>query len=504
MKAVKILLSGAIVLGFVACKNEIKNPNETPTPKGSTYAGLYIKSQNTGTRNVVDKEEDYDGRAEEGSLKKMRLLSSVQPMSWDYAASLSAGHFAPVAGDPTSYTVEPWVTEPGTHFMTLIVNDINAGLTPGVEIANAKSFVYGSQADPAANLAALSTDGEFVMTSKSIQKDVKEGISKTTVQNGNDEDSNVFKLDIERVVAQGLVAKAAGLQATTVDGRGDIDLAGIKYAAINGAVKTYLFADNAGERTMGADQQYNDLKSAIHDFVEYENAKDPTTVQDKLIRLTNIKDNMGGYTAISVSESATTAKTARGIYFFENTVEKNSSWTKENKDFGFYRMAYAKIYAQFTPKVIYYLEGTVLKPKAGTPGATFYQGVTDGLFYETKEAAKKSAIAPDQAAYTYTQGKCAYRALWNRQHTTDTADAVTVTNADTRRNNVYLLEIKGFQTIGMPWDSSDPNDPNLPKPTDPDEPTKPDNPDIEKQDTYMRVEAKILKWNLVSRQVILD
>lgn len=99
-------------------------------------------------------------------------------------------------------------------------------------------------------------------------------------------------------------------------------------------------------------------------------------------------------------------------------------------------------------------------------------------------------------------GKCAYRALWNRQ--TVTADGKSIVNADTRRNNTYLLTIKAFQGLGMPWDPSDPKDPYLPKPTDPTEPTNPENPDIEKEETYMRVEAKVLQWNLVSRDVILE
>lgn len=504
MNKLTFFLSTAAVLGLVACKNEAKDVDDTSTPSGSTYAGLYIRTQNSGTRNVTDSEEDHEGRTEEKALEKIQLLSSVKSMSWNKGTQLSPGHFAAVTGDPTSYTVEPWMTQPGTHFMALLVNKSSEDLVPGMDIANAKNTVYGSGQNPADNIAALSTENHFVMTSKSIRKEIKEGVSKTAVQSGSDETSNVFKIDIERVVAQGLVAKATGLNAETVDGRGSIALNDIKYAAINGAVKTYLFADNAGERTMGTDQEYNDLKSAIHSFTEYKNAQNHETVKDKLIRLSNFSNNVGNYAPIQVSENTALAKNSRGVYFFENSVDKTSSWTKDNKDYGFYRMAYAKIYAQFTPKVVYYNEGGTLKAKPGVPGATFYQGETDGLFYDTKDAAKKSDIAPDQKAYTYTNGKCAYRVLWNRQLNTQTPGVVSVKNADTRRNNVYLIEIKGFQTIGMPWDSSDPNDPNLPKPSDSEEPTSPDNPDIEKQDTYMRVEAKILKWNLVSRQVILD
>ena len=83
-------------------------------------------------------------------------------------------------------------------------------------------------------------------------------------------------------------------------------------------------------------------------------------------------------------------------------------------------------------------------------GTTFYRGEDDGLIYASKEAAKKSKWGPDQKAYTYTSGKCAYRALWNRQ--TITADGKSIVNADTRRNNTYLLTIKSFPGLGMPWD----------------------------------------------------
>ena len=75
-----------------------------------------------------------------------------------------------------------------------------------------------------------------------------------------------------------------------------------------------------------------------------------------------------------------------------------------------------------------------------------FSGGKDGLIYASKEAAKKSQLNPDQGAYTYMNGKCAYRALWNRQ--TVTADGKSIVNADTRRNNTYLLTIKGFPRIG--------------------------------------------------------
>ena len=120
-----------------------------------------------------------------------------------------------------------------------------------------------------------------------------------------------------------------------------------------------------------------------------------------------------------------------------------------------------------------------------------------------------------QAVWKFQDGKCAWRALWNRQSETKGAtDYDTwVLSGDTRRNNTYLLTITDFLQVGMPWDSSDPGDPNLPKidPEDPDGPNPPtpptppipDNPDIEDEEAYMAVRAVVLPWNLVTRDVVI-
>ena len=75
--------------------------------------------------------------------------------------------------------------------------------------------------------------------------------------------------------------------------------------------------------------------------------------------------------------------------------------------------------------------------------------------------------------------------------------AVLVVDCQSSAPPLVYLAIHGLQ--GPP-----PKDPYLPKPTDPTEPTNPENPDIEKEETYMRVEAKVLQWNLVSRDVVLE
>ena len=105
----------------------------------------------------------------------------------------------------------------------------------------------------------------------------RHNISEEAAKTGTGEAQNVFSFDVERVVAQGLVAKDAALKDKTADGRGTVDLDNIKYTAINGAAKTYLFRNHAGNRTIGDGRQAftKAFASAIDGYVDFKMAKDP-------------------------------------------------------------------------------------------------------------------------------------------------------------------------------------------------------------------------------------
>lgn len=502
-----LFLTGAVVLGIglTAC-----NKTDTPFPdreKGTTYAGMYVSAMTKVTSKAVnDRQEDYDGRNEEGVLSRLNLLGTGDSQEWEYSASEAAGKFWPVTSTPGMYKVSPWKTNTGDQAMALVFNKGNLNL----DISLAETATYGEAGSESDNIGALSTDGKFVMTSDSKLNTIRADVTEEQAKSGSSETQNVFSFDVERVVAQGMVIKGDALQETTTDKKGKVKLTDLTYAAVNGAVKTYIFGNHAGSRTLNeTSQMYTDFKSAIDDYTEFANAQDPADVKNYLIRLGNLipegttpgtNDDLKNYKAIDVEANLDAAKAKRGVYFMENSV-KDSELTTTNKNYGFYRLAYAKVYTTYTPNDVYYWDAASnsLMKEAGIEGVTFYVGELDRLVYKDKESAKHSPTHDNQKAYTYTNGRCAYRVLWNRQE----KDKIVV-NADTRRNNTYVLKIVAFQGLGMPWDSSDPRDPNLPKPVDPDEPDKPDNPDIEKEKTYMRVEGKVLKWNLVSRDVVLE
>ena len=496
-------LAMAALLLLPACnKNNGSEPVNPAT--GNTYAGL-----NVVVGNSLRAEADEAGTASEQKVSKIDLIGNSTTgivKSWNEGQADQPDVFWKATTTPSQElcTVAPFKTPfDGTQMIGLFINN-NVTLT-GLNVQNAQNYTYGTAAGLVTEIADLTNANNFAMTSKMDSKVISKGITEETVKTGTTEAQNVFTFDIERVIAKGVVAKGSALKAETNDGKGKVKLDDITFAAVNGAVKTYLFANHAGDRTMGADLQYNNYTSAIDGYVEFAAAKDASAVKDNLVRLGNIskdKAQLGGYAAKNVYADEAAAKAADGIYFLENSVA-STAMTDGNKAFGFYRFASAKVYATFTPTQLMKWNETdkkmeTLTGDAITEGMTFYKGVTDGFLYDSKASAKKSSVAPNQDVVTYTNGRCGYYALWNRQE----QPAKTVVNANTRRNNIYLLTITAFQGLGMPWDSSDPDDPNLPKPGD-DPNVTPEEPSIETQDSYMRVEAKILPWNLVTRDVIL-
>ena len=522
-KVTSFLMVAAIAFGFAACNSE----DVPDVSKGTTYAGLIVSTDGGGTktRALTDTQEDDPGYEGEIALATLDLISTSDNKSW--APSSQGGEGFWQVGSTNNYTVDAWKTTVGTHTMALILN--KGSITSSIGTAAAQ--VYGPTTDAKADIAGLTAPAGFTMTSATASINVSANITKEAANTGSDASANVFIFEVERVVAKGVVRKGAGLTGSSIatqDTKGTISLSGatdLTFSAVNGATKTYLFGNNAGARELAvADpNQYVGFESAIHSITPKKDPNDAKTAG--LIRLGNISNgnalptpgtnaDLGGYQAKAVNANGTELSAANGIYFMENSGDVNTAAIGgDPKEYGFYRFAYAKIYATYTPNKIYQLVNTG-DPSQGVvevdytdadqkaDDGTFYKGETDHLLYVSKEAAAASAIAPNQKAFTYNKGRCGYRALWNRQIKDDSTPNI-VNNASTRRNNTYLLDINGFVGLGFPWDSSDPNDPNLPK-KDTDTTTDPDDPNIEKQDTYMRVVATVLKWNVVNRGVILE
>lgn len=519
MRKVTTTVAAALVaFSFAACN---KTNNVTPEQGANSYASVRVNVKNS-LKAINDGDQvDNKGTEAESKVSSMALVGAGA--TWAEGDITNTGDVYKGKAKPVSVV--------GPQTLGLVLN--NNALTSSIE-ATAQ---YGTSADAVANLAALSTDNKFVMTSKVMSQTIKPNIKEADAEAQNMLDFG----KVERVVAKGIVQKSAAFDETSKDGT--VPMEGVKYAAVNGATTTYVYANQAGERKLGVEDpnQYDGFKSFIDGIAPTK--EDAAAMAAGLIRRGQLGADLGGYAAKEVKDPAVTDYTdanpgvKEGVYFLENSGEANAA----NKAEGFYRFAYAKIYATFVPTTVYEIDeaadpefvakaGTGKKYKKNaenkweestdadaqegqlvyklkevkyTKGTTFYMGEKDGRFYLTKNAAAQSTIegALGQKSFTYTKGRAGYRALWNRQ--SPDGNVKLVNNASTRRNNIYVLNIKKFQKIGMPWDPSDPNDPDLPKPEDPEEPNYPDNPNIEDQDSYVAVQCEMVPWNVVGRTIEL-
>lgn len=518
MRKVTTTVAAALVaFSFAACN---KTNNVTPEQGANSYASVRVNVKNS-LKAINDGDQvDNKGTEAESKVSSMALVGAGA--TWAEADITSTGNIYKGKAKPVTVT--------GSMPLGLVLN--NNTLATVAE-ANAE---FGTSATAVADLAKVSTDNKFVMTSKVMSQTIKPNIAEADAEAQNMLD---FK-KVERVVAKGIVQEAADFDKTSENGT--VSMEGVTYAAVNGATKTYIFANQAGERELGVEDpnQYDGFKSVIDGIAP--TMEDAAAMDAGMIRRGKLGADLGGYAAKEVKDPAVTDYTdahpgvKEGVYFFENSGEANAA----NKKDGFYRFAYAKIYATFVPTTVYdideaatefvakadtgkkykkdgdgkWVESTDADAQEGqlvyklkevkyTKGTTFYMGEKDGRFYLTKNAAAQSTIegALGQKSFTYTKGRAGYRALWNRQ--SPDGNVKLVNNASTRRNNIYVLNIKKFQKIGMPWDPSDPNDPDLPKPEDPEEPNYPDNPNIEDQDSYVAVQCEMVPWNVVGRTIEL-
>ena len=124
-----------------------------------------------------------------------------------------------------------------------------------------------------------------------------------------------------------------------------------------------------------------------------------------------------------------------------------------------------------------------------TPG-TFYVGA-NGIIYDTLLAARADG---NKSARKYNGGRMVYLTPLNAQ-----GEREKIYNCDTRRNNIYDLEIQGVNGLGYNYDPVDPKDPYIPKPNDnPLEPDPyPEIPPINDTEITIRVKAVVLKWNYI-------
>ena len=538
MRKVTTTVAAALVaFSFAACNKT--NNSAAPELDGNTYAGVTAKIAGPGLRAVTDAQNLVSGVEGEDVVKDGYVFFK------DFAGQ--PVNLKPVTG---KYTSDPFKAEAGNNVaLTLLINK-PAGLT-----LIASDFTSDKKVELKDLPSLIATDG-FTMTgvtSKTVN--ITEGVTKEKVETGSTAAENNFDLgNVERVVAK---AQAYLNKADLVNGEGLTKYGSLKtdfkWSLAGSAKESYLFADKAGASNQmdNATQLYTGLKSAVHNIAVGE------TVENLANSLQKVSDKYTDATLTSNFEAKALAKkvgtdqsetAAKSVFFFENSCETHVATAAET--YPFKRFAYYKVYASLAPEAGKKVEDGKLvnatkddykertydvviskelrdklvnkgdatgkkwdaakflevKDSEGTlthytlsitdKEGTFYIG-SDNVMYRGLDAAAKAGLTNVRK---FEGGKMVYLTVVNRQKN----DKDITINADTRRNNIYEITVDGFDALGLNYDPVDPKDPNIPQPGDnPFEPKPDPDKEIDEAETWMRVTAKILQWNHVTRHETL-
>ncbi len=538
MRKVTTTVAAALVaFSFAACNKT--NNSAAPELDGNTYAGVTAKIAGPGLRAVTDAQNLVSGVEGEDVVKDGYVFFK------DFAGQ--PVNLKPVTG---KYTSDPFKAEAGNNVaLTLLINK-PAGLT-----LIASDFTSDKKVELKDLPSLIATDG-FTMTgvtSKTVN--ITEGVTKEKVETGSTAAENNFDLgNVERVVAK---AQAYLNKADLVNGEGLTKYGSLKtdfkWSLAGSAKESYLFADKAGASNQmdNATQLYTGLESAVHNIAVGE------TVENLANSLQKVSDKYTDATLTSNFEAKALAKkvgtdqsetAAKSVFFFENSCKTHVATAAET--YPFKRFAYYKVYASLAPEAGKKVEDGKLvnatkddykertydvviskelrdklvnegdatgkkwdaakfqevKDSEGTlthytlsitdKEGTFYIG-SDNVMYRGLDAAAKAGLTNVRK---FEGGKMVYLTVVNRQKN----DKDITINADTRRNNIYEITVDGFDALGLNYDPVDPKDPNIPQPGDnPFEPKPDPDKEIDEAETWMRVTAKILQWNHVTRHETL-
>ena len=399
------------------------------------------------------------------------------------------------------------------------------GIVPSADFLNPDHTCELSELD------RLIRQSGFTMTAEAgLSANLKPGIKEPSPTTGN----YIPQAEDEALPVERVVSKAQLYQSgfTQVDVPGKVS--NLRWAVAGSGKRVYLFRNHAGDLQMTAEAngRYKEL----------------TTASDKsdLMKLSEVikkTTDEGNFAWRKLSETPSGKKSvADGIYFYEHALEETKGKdTPYSREVGFDNITYAKVYADlgkiskgkkikdgatptggaYTPADLTTTTATdfsrkreydvtvtkawydKMKPTLGDqlteagdvytqhivdkPG-TFYVGA-NGTIYNTLLAAIADG---NKSARKYTGGRMVYMTPLNAQGEPD-----KIYNCDTRRNNIYDLEIQGVNGLGYNYDPVDPKDPYIPQPND--NPLEPDTkiPSVNNPLVAIRVKARILKWNYI-------
>lgn len=541
------LLIGTLLLG--ACSQQ--SPREEAINKGDSQTSMHFAvrvAMDRSLRGVNQGQKNEPGTKDEQAIKQGLVLfkdyPSMQATLSEEPAGTGIWKSAPMPLQPEM---------PTQVSMTLLLNSNSLGTLTDTDFDRDRVIELKDL------LGIAGTTGEGMLMTATVSDPARNTVSidsKATEQEVLQGSKNNFPFDVERVVAKVQITKSSSVTAELKD-VGTLKLP-LTYSMAGSAKKAYLFRDHAGSRTLSESSPnvYKDYISLIDDKTVPPTDWDPKKGHPFLQRVSDKEGEAyilnGYYRNPKEVKDGTAERTSidGGFYFLENSMYGKKEVASKKGEIKYNRIAYAKVYTKLTPSNAYTEKGgkkevassddftkeqkynveiskelydklkddstyddrvdnligfqdgvarNIYVLKMTDKVGTFYEGVDDGLLYLRLNDALK--LGKNKYVRKYDEGRMVYLIPLNRQ--LDGAKGF-VNYCDTRRNNIYDLNIASISGIGLNHDPVDPDDPNIPKPEDNpfEPPTDPQIP-VEEGDYLMRITAKVLEWNLVEKHYAL-
>lgn len=553
MKTNKLHILSALIIGallFGACTKLSSDEESIQKCGGNTSIRFAVRVAQEGSTRAIDQTDDPGTNGEQSVSSMTVLFNNLPARTFTFNSPVVP---TPVVSTPV-FEIGSKEATSVSRFSTLL----NAsGLSLTHSDFNKQKVVSLSDFDQLVNTTdGAGKFKEFLMsaTAEDAKKNkmvILPDVAKEEVGVAP-KNKNLFELSVERVLSKVQVHKAAtvDLKGEVAAGKGTLKVGELKYALAGSAKEAYLFRDFASESSKMIDDP-GEANHAMYEGKTYIDGKvvpadwKGTTQHPFLQR---VSDQMQGgakinFAAKNVDVATASGSTTNGIYFLENSTREKITGRGQLE---YNRIAYVKVYGTFTPtKALDYDKSngkfkevtdlsarsykfTVAIKQEGynqlvselgseentkdpadiwatwatgetyptlnvkDPEGTFYLGLKDHKIYKTLLAALKSGNGSN--IRRYVEGRMVWLNPVNAQLVSEPNNTF-VKNANTRRNNIYNLTIKGISGFGLPFDPVDPEDPNIPQPENPYQPIPDSHIKVDPLNSRILIQTSVLKWN---------
>ncbi|WP_315561292.1 Mfa1 family fimbria major subunit [Porphyromonas endodontalis] len=479
-----IFAGAALVLGLTACNN--KNEDDLAREKGyDTYStiSLSLPASPRAGDDDYNKVDTYEG------IDHIKSLTLYMIDNADLTAKPEAQHFLESSlhldGATGKVTMAPFRTKSGNKTVYAVINITDAIKNVLDAANNATDFKTAYEdayeafgANPIAQLE--SGKDVIVMSGKPVTQEIKPNVSAL-----NAPAINNVPITLSRAAARVSVTTTAE---ETAQGSGVYE---IKAKLPNGQTKIFgKIADlkwSVGqyEKTFyllqKTDRQspnyswiptdkgnWESQAPAKYNYAELADAKFFSVTRIAAYGLEQVKTVKYKYISETTHSDATDA-----------AIPMTSGYRKGNT-------TYVLIKGKFAPADDMWADQ---EQNHWTPGEDLFYGLATQKFY-TSEQKAKAAGNDDRKIVTYKKGMVFYF-LWVNPNVVDMTKWAM---SPVYRNNIYNVDIKSFQNIGLSGNpfNPDPQDPDKPDPDDPDNP-KPEEP-LPTEKTFMVATITITPW----------